>query len=107
MLETAPQLPVPVRADDHGVLRIGNTRVTLDSVASEWQNGATPEEIALRFPSLEVREVYAVCAWALWHREEVERYLEQRRGQAEALQTEITQRTGLTGLRERLLARRG
>jgi hypothetical protein len=32
--------PVPLRADSHGVWRIGNTRVRLDTVITAWKQGA-------------------------------------------------------------------
>lgn len=37
--------PACIRADADGVLRIGKTRVTLDTVITAFDLGATPEEI--------------------------------------------------------------
>ena len=36
--------PVPLEEDAHGVIRIGGTRVTLDTVISAFQEGLTAEE---------------------------------------------------------------
>jgi len=36
--------------DSHGVLRVGGTRVTLDTVIAVFKEGATPEEIVYRYP---------------------------------------------------------
>ena len=69
--------------------------------------GATPEEIAQDFPVLQLDDVYAAITYYLWHREEVEAYLERRRALAEDLRRQIEARSPQTGLRERLLARLG
>ncbi len=71
-----------------------------------WESGAVPEEIALRFPSVAVEDVYAVCAWALRHREQVAQYLTRRSERADALEASVEGRFGLTGLRGRLRSRR-
>jgi hypothetical protein len=37
--------PVPLRADEQGVMRVGHTRVRLDTVITAWKQGASPEQI--------------------------------------------------------------
>jgi len=37
----------PLRQDAHGVIRVGQTRVTLESVISLFEQGAGAEEIVL------------------------------------------------------------
>ena len=49
-------------ADSGGVLRVGGTRVTLESLVHCFHEGATAEEIALRFPTLELADVYSAVA---------------------------------------------
>ena len=44
--------PVPLRSDADGVLRIGSTRVTLDTIVYAFCEGATAEEITQQYPSL-------------------------------------------------------
>jgi uncharacterized protein (DUF433 family) len=58
-------IPAPLRQNEHGVLLVGDTRVTLDSVVARFDAGATPEEIVQQFPSLDLAEVYAVVAYLL------------------------------------------
>jgi hypothetical protein len=41
---------IPLTADAHGVLRIGHTRVTLDTVLAAFAEGATAEEIVQQYP---------------------------------------------------------
>lgn len=66
--------PIAIR-DDNGTLRVGATRVTLESVLWAHQHGATPEEIQQQFPSLTLADVYEVIAHYLRHQSELDRYL--------------------------------
>jgi uncharacterized protein (DUF433 family) len=104
-LSTAPQ-PLPLQLDQHGVARVGGTRVTLDSVVAVFKQGATPEEIAESFPTLRLADIYSVLGYYLQRREEVEEYLKKREEEAAAIRAEAERRFNLVGLRERLLARK-
>jgi uncharacterized protein (DUF433 family) len=64
-----------VREDAHGALRVGNTRVSLDSIVYAFQQGHSPETIAQQYPALTLEEVYGAIAFYLANREEVEAYL--------------------------------
>lgn len=96
---------VPLSTDHAGVMRVGHTRVSLDSVIFAFNDGATPEEIVQQYPTLNLTDVYAVISYYLQHRAEVEDYLEQRRAQRLELRKEIETRFDPQGIRERLLAR--
>jgi uncharacterized protein (DUF433 family) len=98
--------PLPLRADEHGVMRVGQTRVRLDSVLTTWKQGATPEQIVENFDTLSLADVYSVIGFYLNHTSEVEAYLEKNKVAGEKLKLENEQRFPQTGLRERLLARR-
>jgi uncharacterized protein (DUF433 family) len=100
-------IPAPLRQNEHGVLLVGDTRVTLDSVVARFDAGATPEEIVQQFPSLDLAEVYAVVAYLLGNRAEVDEYLEVRDRAAANIRAENERRAPPAGVRERLLARRG
>jgi uncharacterized protein (DUF433 family) len=54
--------PVPLQTDADGVIRIGGTRVTLDTLAAAFDAGATAEEIVQQYPSLALADVYSVIA---------------------------------------------
>jgi uncharacterized protein (DUF433 family) len=97
---------VPLSADEAGVLRVAGTRVSLDSIIHAFDEGATPEEIAQDFPTLDLAAVYSVIGYYLQNRAEVEQYLAQRRVQREELRSEVESRFDPQGLRERLLARK-
>ena len=89
-----------------GVLRIGSTRVSLDSVIIAFNQGATPEQIVQDYDTLELSEVYAAISYYLQHREETDAYLAARAKQNEELRNEAEGRFNHKGLREKLLARR-
>ena len=98
--------PPPIQADDAGVLRVGGTRVRLETVINAFNSGSTAEEILLKYPSLSLTDIYAVITYYLWSREEVEVYLEERRRVEQAVRRENETRFPPAGVRERLLARR-
>ena len=98
--------PLPLTADDDGVIRVGGTRVPLATVITAFHQGATPEEIVDGFDSLELADVYAVIAYYLRHETEVDAYLAEQRERAAAIRREVEARFPQEGLRRRLLARR-
>src|SRR6266705_3466738 len=67
-----------VRTDEQGARRIGQTRVSLDSVVIAYQQGHSPETIHQQYPALTLEEVYGAIAFYLANREDVERYLDQQ-----------------------------
>lgn len=101
-----PKETIPLRSDEHGVVRIGSSRVTLDVVVHAFDAGASPEEIVESFPTLTLPDVYATIAYLLRHRPEVDAYLRQQAEEAEAIRRKIEARYPSAGLRQRLRARR-
>ena len=106
LLGTLTAQPPPLRIDGQGAVRVGQTRVTLDTVIGAFTGGCSAEEIVRKYPSLDLANVYAVITYYLWHREAMEAYLEQRRQEAEEIRRDNQRHTPPPGLRERLLARR-
>jgi uncharacterized protein (DUF433 family) len=98
--------PLPIKMDADGVVRVAGTRVTLDTIVSAFNEGATPEEIVSQYSSLDLADVYAVIGYYLRHRTDVEAYLRQRQCQADAVRKENEARFDPQGIRDRLLARR-
>lgn len=96
----------PLATDEAGVIRIGGTRVSLDSVVFAFLDGSTPEEIAQQYPTLELADVYAAVAYYLNHRDEVAAYLRDRQTQRDQIRKEVEARFDPRGIRDRLLARR-
>ncbi|NCQ85862.1 MAG: DUF433 domain-containing protein [Microcystis aeruginosa W13-18] len=98
--------PAPLQANEDGVILVGKTRVTLDTVVSVFNQGATAEEIVNRYPSLNLADVYATIAFYLKHQSEVAAYLQQRQQQAQEIRVINQARFDPQGLRDRLLARK-
>jgi len=97
---------IPLQMDAGGVIRVGNTRVTLDTIVMGFMEGATAEEIVQQYPSVSLADVYYAIGYYLRRRPEVEAYLNRRRRQAERVRQQNESRFDPTGIRERLLARR-
>jgi uncharacterized protein (DUF433 family) len=102
------QDPVPLRTDEGGAIRVGKTRVLFELVVDAFQQGATPEEIAHEiYTTLEPADVYAVIAYYLRHKEEVDLHLRQWEEEAGHLRRKIEAAQGPSRVtREILQARR-
>jgi len=98
--------PVPLRVDEDGVLRIADTRLALDHVIEAYLDGATPEGIVDDYDFLRLADVYAVIAYYLNHRPQIDAYLHRREEQAEEMRRLVeTMSPPRPRLREELLAR--
>jgi len=97
---------IPIQTDADGVIRVGGTRVTLDTVVAAFDAGATPEEIVQQYPSLALADIYSVIGYYLRHQSDVQAYLAQRQQHASVVRAENERRFDPKGVRERLLARR-
>jgi uncharacterized protein (DUF433 family) len=56
-------------------IRITGTRVGIETVLRDYLEGAGPEEIVLRYPTLSLEQVHATITYYLANREQVEAYL--------------------------------
>ena len=95
----------PLRVDEGGAARVGLSRVSLDLIVEQYENGMTPEGMVRAYDTLTLADVHAVIAYYLRHRDEVRAYLRRREEEAKSLRAQIeAQRPRV--LREELLARR-
>ncbi len=98
----------PLRVDEAGAVRVGDTRVLFVLVVRAFQNGATPEDIVRMYDTLSLSDAYGAVAYYLRHRAEAEAHLAEYDRQAEEVRKKIEGRQGAqTGVRERLLQRLG
>ena len=105
MLSISAEHP-PLVIDSDGVIRVGETRVTLDTIAEAFNEGLAAEEIVQQYPTLKLADIYGAIAYYLNHRNAVDDYLVQRRSEGERIRQENEARFDLADLRARLLARR-
>jgi uncharacterized protein (DUF433 family) len=97
--------PLPLHADEHGSLRIGNTRVMLEFVIRAHQAGLNAEQIGERFDTLELADIHAVLAYYLRHPMEIEEYMRRRQTDAEQVRQRLEATQPPRPTREELLAR--
>ena len=86
-LETTQALPL--RLTEDGTIRIADSRVSLDSVVQHYRLGASAEQIAQKFPALDLSDVYAAITYYLTHEEIVEEYLRQQAEKGDEVQQKI------------------
>lgn len=92
--------------DTAGVIRIGGTRVTLDTVISAFKNGSTCEEIVFQFPVLKLANIYSIESYYLNNQDKVEAYLEKHERIADKIEKNIQAHFDTRDIRQRLKKRR-
>lgn len=96
---------IPLKADQDGVMRVGKTRVTLDTVIHAFEQGHTAEEIVSHYPALRLADVYAVIAYYLNNKAAVEAYLREQGEVTRKIWEQIETQADYQGFRKRLIAR--
>ncbi len=89
MIAYPPTMTIPLQVDESGAIRVSGTRVTLDTVIARYHQGAPPEAIHASFDVLPLNDIYAVIAYYLAHREELDVYLQRRQEEAERIRAEV------------------
>lgn len=95
----------PLQNHPGGIVRIGKSRVSLDIVVAEYENGMTPEDMVRAYDTLHLADVYAAIAYYLRHPDDVCAYLDRREVEAETLRARIEAEHPRIS-REELIARR-
>jgi uncharacterized protein (DUF433 family) len=99
-----PQVP-PLREDETGAIRVGNSRVLLELVIRAFQDGASFESIVQRYSTLLLSDVYTTIGYYLPHQEAVEAYLNHREQLAQSVEQKLSSiQPDLSLIRSRLLA---
>jgi uncharacterized protein (DUF433 family) len=80
---TIEPMTVPLHVDETGTIRVGGTRLLLDLVIHQYQQGASPEEIVSAFPVVSVADVYAAIAYYLNHQTELDAYFMEREAEGQ------------------------
>lgn len=79
----------PLREDETGAIRVGNSRVLLEIVIRAFQDGASPESLVHRYPTLSLSDAYNTIGYYLRHHDEIEIYLAQREQMADLVKLNI------------------
>ncbi|MBC8099854.1 MAG: DUF433 domain-containing protein [Armatimonadetes bacterium] len=89
MMSKPLTLIIPLQTDEHGAIRISGTRVTLDTLIARYHQGDSPEAIHEGFDGLPLNDIYAVIAYYLAHRAELDAYLQRRDEEAARIRQEV------------------
>lgn len=86
------------------VIHIAGTRIGVETVIDDYQLGAAPEEIVIRYPTLSLQQVYATITYYLENRPRIDAYLARVRRRRESDWREAQRHPSdfVQSLRERL-----
>jgi len=88
-IETTQKIPLTLWKD--GTIRVKDTRLLIDMIVYAHNRGECPEAIFNSFPSKEytIADIYAVIAYYLTHKPEIDKYLAKREKEAEQFWTKV------------------
>ena len=95
----------PLRVEPDDTVRVGATRVTLDTVVGAYNSGAAAEQVVQQYDTLALADVHSVIGYYLRHRAEIDSYLGERRRRADEVRRQIEADPATQRLRERLRGR--
>jgi len=84
---------------------VPGTRISLDVLVADFKLGKTPEALHDAYETVSLADVYAIFAYYLRHRAEVEAYLIDQEQVGAEIQARIEANDRPDGLRTKLLAR--
>jgi uncharacterized protein (DUF433 family) len=106
MVATTVTEIVPIKLNKDGVILVSKTRVTLDTIITAFNEGATAEEISYQYPSVPLADIYSVIGYYLHQKKEVDSYLRRREKQAQEVRKVNEEKFNSSGIREKLMSRR-
>jgi uncharacterized protein (DUF433 family) len=65
------------------MIRVKGHRIGLEHIVERYQEGYSPEQIALDFPGLDLEQVYGIIAYYLRNEADVHAYIERVNARAE------------------------
>lgn len=98
-------IPKPVRKDRTGALRVGNSRVSLDSVVYAFNRGQHAIDIQREFDTLSLAEVHGAISYYLHNKAEVDALLAKNKAEFERLRELNLERFPSRVTKKELLAR--
>jgi len=106
-LETTQNVPLTQTED--GTIRVTGSRVSLEAVLYQYEQGNSAQQIHESFPSLRLADIHAVISYYLNHREQVNEYLRDQEKKARAVREDIESdpayKSKVDELRERIKSR--
>ncbi|MGQ0542401.1 MAG: DUF433 domain-containing protein [Blastocatellia bacterium] len=105
MATTVGTIPKPVRVVE-GVLKVGDTRVSLDTFVYHYNKGADAAEIQDQYDSMSLAQVHAAIAYYLHYKVEVDAYIARHKADREQFWKDHLAKNPPRVTREMLLARK-
>lgn len=105
MVELDTALTLPFQQIPDGTIRIGDTRVSLETIIDSYLLGQRPEEIQSGFPFIDLADIYAIIAYYLKNREAVDRYLAEQEADSQRILDELAEIPGNAEKRQALTER--
>jgi uncharacterized protein (DUF433 family) len=105
MVELDNTLTLPFRQIPDGTIRIGDTRVSLETIIDSYLLGQRPEEIHSGFSSIELADIYAIIAYYLKNREAVDRYLAEQEADSQRILDDLAKIPGNAEKRQAFIKR--
>lgn len=96
----------PVRRDTVGVLRVGNTRVTLDTIVNTYEAGSIALEISHDYDAVTLSEISAAIDFYLHHKQALKLYFASRAQASTSALFDISIRQATSLIRDKLSSRR-
>lgn len=100
---------VPLIQTENGTIRVTGSRVGLEAVVYQYEQGNNAEQIHESFPSLKLADIHAVISYYLNHHEQVNEYLRDQEEKARAVREDIESdpayKAKVDQLRERIKSR--
>jgi len=89
MIHTPAAVAVPLRRDSDGVIRIGETRLTLAVLLNTYKQGYTAEELHEAYDVATLPQIYAVIAYYHANQEMLDAYLAEVEAEGDRIRAEI------------------
>jgi len=105
MIDLNTTLTLPFHQIPDGTIRIGDTRVSLETIIDSYLSGQRAEEIHSGFPFIDLADIFAIIAYYLKNRETVDRYLVQQEADSRRILDELADIPGNAEKRESLSER--
>lgn len=85
-------------------IRIAGTRVGIEYIMREYLTGASPKELALRFPTVSLEQIHATITYYLAQRQQVTQYLQSvwQQQVRDSMDQQANSSSFVTGLRQKL-----
>ena len=102
---TFDELRVPLTLHPRGTVRVGKTKVALESIIVSYRGGYTPQDIKRQYPDLNMGDIYLVIGYYLQCKEEVDQYMKEWEEDWDQFEEEMLAQPGAREFYEQLWER--